>query len=106
MDDEKPNLARLDGRPEGYVVPRIPGQLYECTVCKANGRPGARHKSRDTLMFSAEAMISEQAEFVCRDHWPEDTVIFNPLTGQCSDRQGNEWDGTKADGLVNKGMIQ
>lgn len=90
------NLVRPDGRPEVYDVapfddPQADG--YVCFVCQSQGHLFRRYRNTgDVFMTSPVNTPGNQALLVCKEHLPDEAVIFSPFTGKCRDKKGeNEW---------------
>lgn len=88
------DLLRDDGRPEVYDVPKPLGVSdgYACFVCEQKGFLFRRHQPPDVYMTSPTNTPGNRAAFICKEHLPEEAVIFNAGTNQCRDKKGeNVW---------------
>lgn len=88
--DHRVNVSRPDGRPEAYMLPyaarlALPFSCISCPV-------GVRHTWKEVVMSSPIDATDGQPHIVCLNHLPDDIVIFDPVTGWCHDKQGNEWE--------------
>ena len=85
-------LARPDGRPEAYDVPNIDGQEFECGMCADLGLL-IKGGQNEIFMMSPAYFEDGKPHFLCREHLPDNTVIYNPETNKCRDKSGeNEWE--------------
>lgn len=92
----KPKLnfapARRDGRPLYFDVAEA--GTYQCYQCNKLGLtisyPGPKIGVNDPANPPGGVPQGEM-HTVCYHHIPENAVIFNPVTGMCRDRNGNEW---------------
>lgn len=84
---------RSDGRPQAYDLPERMQPSYVCSVCTLKGRPDLRYSGGgDIVMLDPADTVDGRDHHVCRDHLPEDIVIFNPVTAKCRDFTGeNVW---------------
>lgn len=93
----RPTLAELqrpDGRPEVYDVPEVPNsEGYACFICKSQGHAARRfHKTGEIFMTSPINTPNGQSNFVCKEHLPENVVIYSPFDDTCRDKSGqNVW---------------
>lgn len=90
-------LVREDGRPEVYDVDLFngSGSGYICFVCDSRGHILRRHQPPNVYMASPVNSPGNVASFVCKEHLPENAVIYNPKTNKCRDKAGlNEWEET------------
>lgn len=93
------DLLRPDGRPEVYDVPEVPNsEGYVCVKCQQEGHFTRRyHKPGE--VFMSGPLQGGGCAFFCKEHLPDDVVIYNPLTDLCRDKTGqNEW--RESDGPV------
>lgn len=86
-------LQRPDGRPEVYDVPDSPKpEGYECFVCKSQGHVRRYQKTGEVFMTSPINTPGGISKFVCKEHLPENVVIFCPFDDTCRDKSGeNVW---------------
>jgi hypothetical protein len=88
-------LLRPDGRPEVYdVAPHGAGQNvgYICFICQSQGHLERRFDSGEVFMTSPVNTPDNATLLVCKEHLPDNAVIFSPFTGKCRDKSGeNEW---------------
>ena len=85
------DIRRPDGRPEAYTVPDLGHDAYACVLCTENGVKKL-YPAAKVVMASPADSVDGQTHFVCLDHVPENIVIFNPITGNCRDKTGdNVW---------------
>ena len=86
---------RPDGRPEAYDVVKNPeGQNgYRCHRCPS----GVRYSGGGDvfMLVSDETRDGAQPgdtrlDYVCKRHLPDNTVIFNPATGTCRNKTGDQ----------------
>lgn len=88
------DLLRDDGRPEVYDTGTVPvSEGHPCFVCNSRGFIWRRfHLNNEVFMTSPVNTPGAEIAFVCREHLPEDTVIFNPVTNECRNKAGdNVW---------------
>ena len=88
------DLLRDDGRPEVYDVMHVPvSEGHSCFICDSRGHFWKKYsKQGEVFMTSPLNTPGSTVAFVCREHLPENTVIFNPATGMCRDKSGqNTW---------------
>jgi hypothetical protein len=83
-------LLRPDGRPEAYDVPAT--FRGECVICAQEGKSDVLLSRNEVFMMSPSYWEDNEAHFMCRGHLPENTVIFDPVSGTCRDKPGhNVW---------------
>ena len=94
---ENKSGCRADGRPEGYMLPTMTEPGYLCSVCMAlaavsGSKPKALNGDDGIVMMNHEDTIDGNRHLLCVEHQPENIVVFNPETGTCRDRTGeNVW---------------
>jgi hypothetical protein len=89
--DPRVNVSRPDGRPEAYdLPPEVPDA--PCEVCVQEGHT-ARLPRGKVVIASPIDTSDGQAHCVCIEkHVPDNIVIFDPATGLCRDKSGeNVW---------------
>lgn len=87
-------LVRDDGRPEVYDVMGVPpAEGYGCFVCASRGETWKRHnETNQVFMTSPINTPGNVSGFVCREHLPENAVIYNPADNTCRNKAGdNVW---------------
>jgi hypothetical protein len=84
-------LIRPDGRPEAYDLP-IEVEGAPCEACAAEGHT-ARLPRGKVVMASPVDMVDGLPHCMCIErHVPDNIVIFDPATGFCRDKSGdNVW---------------
>lgn len=89
--DPRVMVTRPDGRPEAYDLPANIAEM-ECEVCMQEGHP-AKHPRGKVVMASPIDTSDGHVHFVCVEkHVPGNIVIFDPVTGLCRDKTGqNVW---------------
>lgn len=100
MVDNRIVVSRPDGRPEAYRLTKavraaMTGK-WECALCKMEGKQ-VIHPAREMVMTNPVDSADGQPHMVCVGHLPDDIVIFDPDTNQCSNKDGTAvWvEGTK-----------
>jgi hypothetical protein len=90
MTDTRVNVSRPDGRPEAYDVPK--NFAASCAMCVEEGHT-AKLGYGKLVMCSPIDSSDGQAHLVCVEkHTPANIVIFDPATGLCRDKTGqNVW---------------
>jgi hypothetical protein len=83
------NISRPDGRPEGYD---LRAGSATCIFCQFDGHASALPRGK-VVMMPPHLFGDDKPHFVCIEkHVPDDIVIFDPETGKCRDKSGeNEW---------------
>ncbi len=89
--DPRVNVSRPDGRPEAYDLPPHIEESV-CEVCCQEGHT-ARFPRGKVVMASPIDTSDGHLHFVCVEkHVPDNIVIFDPKTGLCRDKTGqNVW---------------
>lgn len=89
--DPRTMVTRPDGRPEAYDLPTNIFEM-ECEVCMQEGHR-AKHPRGKVVMASPIDTNDGHVHFVCVEkHVPANIVIFDPATGTCRDKTGqNVW---------------
>lgn len=96
---EKAELAHLlqyerpDGRPEVYDVGPPQGEGYKCFVCTQRGFLTRFFKEGEIYMVSPlNTPGNASGGMICKEHLPDDAVIYDPRTDKCRDKSGeNVW---------------
>lgn len=90
MIDTRVNVSRPDGRPEAYDIPV--GRTARCVMCSLEGHE-TRLKRGKVVLCSPIDTADGEAHLVCVEkHVPANIVIFDPVTGLCRDKSGqNTW---------------
>lgn len=83
-------LIRPDGRPEAYDIPK--GAKHYCQMCILDGHT-ALHDSGKIVIMPGHNFDDGESRVVCIEkHCPDNVVIYNPATGLCRDKKGeNVW---------------
>lgn len=79
-------MDREDGRPEVYDVQKAPDSAgYTCLFCNDLGHIWKKYDR-------GEIFLTHSMTFVCKEHLPDNVVIFDPKSGTCRDKSGqNVW---------------
>jgi len=84
------SLVRPDGRPEAYDIPK--GAKYYCHLCLLDGHRSLFDHGKVVIMPGHNFEDGETRVVCAEKHVPDDVVIYNPATGKCRDKTGqNEW---------------
>ncbi len=91
--------ARPDGRPLYFDLPS-PEMKVPCLTCAAQLGLGHAYK-RGEVFFNDPAnspvtgphgLPDEAVYYLCKNHLPENAVIYDPVTQLCRDKSGtNSW---------------
>ncbi len=89
--DPRVVVSRPDGRPEAYDLPEHIAESA-CEMCVQEGHP-ARYPRGKVVMASPIDTSDGRIHFICVEkHLPDNAVIFDPVTGMCRDKAGqNVW---------------
>lgn len=89
--DPRVIVSRPDGRPEAYDLPANLSEM-ECELCLLDGH-ATKHPRGKVVMVSPIDASDGRVHFACVEkHVPDNIVIFDPVTGTCRDKTGqNVW---------------
>ena len=93
------DFIRPDGRMEVYALGPTPdGKGYECFWCSHHPDKAARrHEPPNAFLCAPINSPDASAKIICLDHCPDNVVIFDPTTGKCRDKTGeNVWEEKQA----------
>jgi hypothetical protein len=88
------NYERADGRPEVYVPgPHSMGGKYKCFACNQEGHVTRDHDADNIFLVAPlNAPNNAVGGMICKQHLPDDVVIYDPRTDMCRDKSGdNSW---------------
>lgn len=83
--------ARADLRPQFYDL--TGEEKVQCLVCLRNGITAAYGRGQAFMSDPANPPPSASvgdAHMVCHGHIPENSVIFDPMGGECRNKAGDE----------------
>lgn len=90
--DPRVPVNRADGRPEAYDMPGLAVAGVRCAACAGTDKRDQVYGVGEIFMCSPIDAADGQAHMVCKDHLPDNVVIYDPKTNTCRDKSGdNVW---------------